>query len=532
MIFKKMMGIGCLLLSSVSALTPGLSHADSEKTLTIANYRDIRDLNPHLYSGELFAQNLIFEGLVHLDENGQPEPWLAESWTVSEDGKLYTFRLRKDVTFSDGTPFDAHAVKSNFDALLDNSGRHSWLESIRLMMEVEKSGKESIRAIDDYTVTIEFPNAYYPFLVELGVTRPFRFLSPGCFKNGTTKDGLDCLIGTGSYVLTSNVVDQQSVFEVNNNYWGEKPEINRLVAKVIPDSQARLLALRSGEIDMVYGLQLISAQAYKQFESDPRFNTALSKPVSTRMLILNTTSEQLADTRVRQALTHLTNKAVIAERIMLGLEQPADSLLSKNVPYADIELTAFDHDTSRAMELLRQAGWVSDNGTLKKDGKPLNITLSYDSDKVVERTIAQYLQSEWGKAGINLDLIGEEEQAHRDRLKAADFDISFNISWGTPYDPQSFMGAMRTPVYGDMLAQQGLKEKKQIDQSILAALETVDESERQKLYTYILETLHREAVYIPLTYEQNQAIFNSRVNGVGFNPSQFEIPLQRMSVKE
>ncbi|MCG3734107.1 nickel ABC transporter, nickel/metallophore periplasmic binding protein [Vibrio cincinnatiensis] len=519
------------LLMAVSAVLPLQNTFANENILTFANYRDIRDLNPHLYGGEIFAQNLIFEGLIHLGENGVLEPWLATSWTTSEEGKVYTFTLRDDVTFSDGTPFDAHVVKANFDSLLDNANRHTWLESIRLMVEVENSGKQSVRVLDSHTVEVEFAQSYYPFLVELGVTRPFRFLSPKCFKEGTTKNGTLCYVGTGSYVLTDNVIDQRAIFERNDHYWGEKPQIEKIVAKVIPDNQSRLLSLRNGEIDMVYGLQLVSAQAYQQFEKDKRFATALSEPVSTRMLILNSKSENLNDTRVRQALSHLTNKAIIADRIMLGLEKPADTLLAKNVPYANIELAPYHYDVALAEKLLDEAGWKKEGQIRQLNGKPFEITLSYDSDKVVERTIAQYLQSEWSKVGLKMNLVGEEEQAHRDRLKQGDFDLSFNISWGTPYDPQSFLGGMRKPVYGDYAAQQGMPEKAAIDNHILAALEAIDEAERQAHYTYVLKTLHEQAIYIPITYEQNRAIFNRRVQHVGFNPSQFEIPFQRMSVR-
>ncbi len=514
-----------------TAVLPVQGAFAKDNTLVFANYRDIRDVNPHLYGGEIFAQNLLYEGLIHLGDKGQFEPWLATSWNTSEDGKTYTFKLRDDVTFSDGTPFTAQVVKANFDALLDNVNRHSWLESIRLMAEVEKSGKDAIRVIDDHTVEIEFADSYYPFLVELGVTRPFRFLSPKCFKEGTTKNGTQCMVGTGSYVLTNNVVDQAATFERNKQYWGEKPQIDKIVAKVIPDNQSRLLALRSGEIDMVYGLQLINAQAFKQFEKDPRFGTQLSEPVSTRMLIVNSTRENLNDTRVRQALSHLTNKAIIAERIMLGLEKPADTLLSKNVPYANIDLKPYQYDVAQAEKLLDQAGWKKKGTLRERDGKPLEITLSYDSDKIVERTIAQYLQSEWAKVGIVIKLVGEEAQANRDRLKQGNFDLSFNISWGTPYDPQSFLGSMRKPVYGDYIAQQGIPEKAQIDENILKALSSTNEADRQKHYSYVLKTLHNQAIYIPITYEQNRAIFNQNVNQVGFNPSQFEIPLQKMSIK-
>ncbi|MFR2271176.1 MAG: ABC transporter substrate-binding protein, partial [Clostridium sp.] len=147
-------------------------------------------------------------------------------------------------------------------------------------------------------------------------------------------------------------------------------------------------------------------------------------------------------------------------------------------------------------------------------------------------TIAEFYQSELAKVGIKLEISGEEEQAYRDRMKAGDFDITFNISWGSPYDPQSFLAGMRMPVYGDYAAQQGLKEKAQIDETILKALTSTDEEKRQEYYTYVLTTLHEEAVYIPLTYERNRAVYNEKVKNVTFNASQFEVPMEKMKIEE
>ena len=111
-----------LILSSFSL------NCFAKDDITFANFRDIRDLNPHLYSGEMWAQNMLYESLVHYNEDGTFSPWLAESWTITNDGKTYTFKLRKDVTFSDGAKFDAHSAKLNWDAVLSNKVRHTWLD--------------------------------------------------------------------------------------------------------------------------------------------------------------------------------------------------------------------------------------------------------------------------------------------------------------------------------------------------------------------------------------------------------------------
>ena len=492
--------------------------------LVYANFRDIRDLNPHIYSGELFAQNLLFEGLVKITEDGVI-PWLAKDWDISEDGKAYTFYLRQDVSFTDGYKFDAQAVKANFDAIYDNKDRHTWLELIRLL--------EGFEVVDDYTFRIKLTKPYYPLLTEMALTRPFRFISPNCMIDGTTKDGVDGLIGTGAYVLTENHIDEYAIFDVNENYWGEKPSIKRIIAKVIPDNQIRTLALEKGEIDILYGTNMIDADTYSKFDKMDGFEVTISDPVSTRMLIFNTTDEVLGDLAVRQAISHAVNKAEISEGIFQGLESPADTIFSKKIPYCNVDLEPYEYSVEKAQETLDNSGWILNDNTKirEKNGLALEVDMYYNSNNVTEKTISEYLQSELMKIGVKINILGEEEQSYEDRMKNGDFDITFNISWGTPYDPQSFLGAMRMPVYGDYEAQQGLDEKQKIDDSILKALTVTDERERQELYDYILTTLHEEAVYLPLTYQRNRAVFSDKVKNVTFNPSQFEIPFEKMYIK-
>ncbi|MEW9121924.1 MAG: ABC transporter substrate-binding protein [Thermotaleaceae bacterium] len=292
--------------SDTAAKDRATDESDTKNELVYVNYRDIRDLNPHIYSGELFAQNLLFEGLVMITDEGI-QPWLAKDWDISEDGRTYTFHIRQGVTFSDGYIFDAHAVEANIQAVYDNYDRHGWLESIRLL--------DSFGAIDDYTFEMKLKEPYYPLLVELAMTRPFRFISPNCFVGGTTKDGVNGLIGTGKYVLTENHKDQYAVFDVNSAYWGEKPEIQRIVAKVIPDNQIRTLALEKGEIDILFGTNMIDAETYLKFSKMDGFGASLSDPVATRMLIMNSTDKILSDGNVRQAINAAVNREEISEAI-------------------------------------------------------------------------------------------------------------------------------------------------------------------------------------------------------------------------
>lgn len=502
--------------TETSAVASETGSSEAKEELVFVNYRDIRDLNPHLYAGEMYAQEMLYETLVNITADGY-EGCLAESWDISDDGKTYTFHIRDGVKFSDGEVCDANAIKANFDAIIENKDRHTWLEMMNLLVGVS--------APDDKTFVIELSEPYYPLLTELGVTRPFAMISPKAMKDGSTKDGVNAYIGTGPYVLTDFVTDEYAVFEANENYWGEQPKIKKITVKVIPDNQTRILALEKGEIDMIFGKNMIDADAINQYTGNDKFTVSLSDPTSTRQIVLNTTRDVLADKEVRQALQHATNKQAISDGIFYGLEQPADTLFAKTVPYCDIDLEPYAYDVELAQSMLDEAGWVVGADKIReKDGQKLNIDLLYNSDSVTEKAIAEYLQSEYQKIGISLNIHGEEEQSYRDNMKAGNFDMVFNICWGMPYDPQSSLAAMRAPVYGDYAAQLGLEDKADIDQAITDILVSTDETKRQELYTFVLTRLHEDAVYIPLTYECNKAIYRSDLQGFHFTQTQYEVP--------
>ena len=506
--------------SSSAASASAAASGEVRDELIFVNYRDIRDLNPHLYAGEMYAQSILYDTLVSITADGY-EGCLAESWDISEDGCTYTFHIRPNVLFSDGEKCDANAILANFNAILENRERHTWLEMMNLLVGVS--------APDENTFVIEMSEPYYPMLTELGCIRPFAMISPSCMINGSTKDGVNGHIGTGPYVLTDFVTDEYAVFERNENYWGEAPAIRKITVKVIPDNQTRIMALESGEIDLIFGKNMIDADATSQYLDSDKFTVGLSDPTSTRHIVMNTTHEILGDPAVRKALQHATDRQTISDGIFYGLEQPADTLYATTVPYCNVGLKPYEYSAETAARLLDEAGWVLGSDKMRaKDGKQLALDLLYNSDSVTEKTIAEYLQSEYLKLGISMTIHGEEEQSYRDNMKAGNFDMVFNICWGMPYDPQSSLAAMRAPVYGDYAAQQGLEDKAEIDDAITRILTSTDENERQELYKSVLTNLHEDAMYLPLTYECNKALYTSALHGVHFGTDQYDVPFADM----
>lgn len=183
--------------------------------LTIALVGDIGTMNPHLYDSNMGAQTLVYEPLVTLDRNGAIIPWLATSWRFEDNDRRLVFNLRENVKFSDGREFNAQVVKQNFDAVLSNAKRHSWLPLI--------SNLASVKVTAPYTVAFQLKKPYPFTLLELTMVRPVRFLSPGGFD----PDGITYAKpqGTGPFVLSKYVKDEIAVFTRNENYWGKKPRI-------------------------------------------------------------------------------------------------------------------------------------------------------------------------------------------------------------------------------------------------------------------------------------------------------------------
>lgn len=297
----------------------------------------------------MYAQEMLYETLTTFTEDGGFKGALAESWDISPDGKTYTFHIREGVKFHDGEVCDAYAIKANFDAILENKDRHTWLEMMHLL--------ESVSAPDAKTFVIKLSKAYYPMLTELSVTRPFAMISPKAMKDGSTKNGVEKFIGTGPYKLGEVVTDEYAVFEANPDYWGGEPKLKKILVKVIPDNQTRVMALEKGEIDLIFGKNMLDVDSIRKFKDNKDFTVALSEATSTRQIVLNTNNKVLADTNVRKALQHATNKQAISDGIFYGVEKPADTLFAKTIPYCNIDLKPYQYDAALAEKCwTKQAG--------------------------------------------------------------------------------------------------------------------------------------------------------------------------------
>ncbi|MBZ5753281.1 nickel ABC transporter substrate-binding protein [Metabacillus rhizolycopersici] len=517
--------LGCTNASDEAATSEGVK----ENMLTIAWPRDVGEMNPHVYNpSQLFAQSMVYEPLVSYGDGGELKPHLAESWEISEDGKDYTFHLREDVKFFDGTSFNAEIVKKNFDTILNHMDLHSWLGFLSKISSTE--------VIDEYTFKMTLTEPYYPTIQELAVVRPVRFLGESGFpEDGDTSKGVVESVGTGPWILEEYKTDEYAIFKRNENYWGELPEVEKIQVKVIPDAETRVLAFEKGELDLIYGEGVITLDAFKQLESTDKYETTISDPVATRELVMNSNREQLSDERVRQALHYGFNKQAMVEGITSGLEEVADFILPTNLPYtSDIDVRSIDYDVEKAEELLDKAGWILPEGKTvrEKDGQPLEIEMMYDSAESIQKAMAETLQSEWAAIGVKLNIVGVELAVQVQRFKDNDFDINFFSNYGAPYDPHTFINIVAKEGFGFNEAISAYPNKAEILQQIALIPQTTDEAERQQLYTSVLTSLQDQGAIVPISYIKKTAIYQKDVTNFNFAANRDENPFTGISLEQ
>ncbi len=499
---------------------------DTRREIVYATAKDINDMNPHLYPGSMPAQGMVYESLVENTEDGI-KPLLAESWKVSDDGKTYTFHLRKDVKFHDGEPFNAEAVKKNIEAVQSNASKHAWIK-----LSTKISG---CNVLDEHTVQLVLSEPYYPALLELSMTRPFVFISPKSFINGETKNGVSGYNGTGPYKLAEHKIDQYAVFEANESYWGGVPQVKKITAKVLPAGETTFLALKKGEVNFVFtddrGTDSLDVEAMKKLTDSGEYQLIRSKAMNTKMIVANSSksNQPVHETAVREAIWHAIDRDAISKQIFNGTESAAHTLFSTNVNYADIGLKNRVYDPEASQKILDGAGWKLEAGqTVRtKNGSKLSMKLYYDASSSSQKTQAEFIQNSLKKIGMGLEIIGEESSSIANRRSSGDYDLLFNQTWGLAYDPQSTIAAFTTKS-SYFHTTSGMVKADELYKKIDQVMVSMDENSRKALYADILRMVHDEAVFIPITNGSVTIVAPKQLKGISFKQTQFELPFERM----
>lgn len=364
-----------------------------DTTLTIARPEDVRDLNPLRQANNSTSEVTyqIHEGLVTLSPDQVITPVLATGWELLEDGLTYRLTLREGVTFHSGAPFDAEAVKWNFEKQLkaDPPGIAAGLLPTYSAIDV----------VDDLTidVTLEEPNGVFPNILGAPL---FMMVDPTRYEE-LGEDYNTNPSGTGPFRFVSWTPGQRVELEANPDYWDPDngPGVGKLNFEVVPEPAARLIALQNGEVDMVFTVPAEEVPNLAGTDGIQVFNTPTMRVV---FIGLNTLDPVLSDVRVRQALSHATDldqvDAIIGDNGVkaTGMGMPTALGFAPSImPY----------DPEAAAALLDEAGWaIGGSGIREKDGQPLEVRVMTPARWPGEIEALQVIQSQWRDSGIDMKI--------------------------------------------------------------------------------------------------------------------------------
>lgn len=505
-----------LALTACGSAEPGAdeSAVASQKaggTLRIGMATESGVLDPHVFSGNFLVLDGIFEPLVGYSADGKMRPELAESVTVAPDGTSVEFDLRNGVTFHDGTPFDAKAVKWNFDRWVGKPD-YSFFRASEVIT--------SVQVIDADSVKLTLSEPYEPLLQELSIARPVRFLSPA----SVGADGkFVTAVGTGPWTFVSNDATG-AVLQRNDTYWGTKPLLDRLEFKVIPDSQARVAALRNGELDVIGGSYLapLTPVEAKSLSANTDGATLLTgEPDVTVMLGFNPKGPA-GDKAVREAVAKAVDRKALIEALYLGYGEPASRFFPPAVPDSGVD-QAFTFDQEAARATLDAAGYTLSGDTRSKDGKPLRLRFLVSSNAngmQDARGSAEAVAGALEDVGIGVDITFVDDAAYYDDKSAGKWDIAFFETYGAPYDPSSTVVS-----FLDEGASAPVFASDAYDPLIDAALFAHDPADRKARYQALFDALHADAGYVPIAYRTRLWAVRDSVTGFAVPTTEYDLEL-------
>lgn len=417
-----------LLALALSACGSGSSTTSSPSasggTAVVAIDSDPETLNLGITTGYSAGDvgSKIFEGLIWLDPSFTPQPALASSWTISPDGKTYTFKLHQNVKWQDGQAFSSADVKTTFDQILAKFHPRS---SVTL-----KNVNAQVSAPDPQTVVFTLAKAYAPFLVGLSVfdapiLPSHRYQGSDVKTNPANQKP----VGTGPFKLTEWNRGSNLKAVRNDTYWGKKPGLDSIVFQVVPQGANRSTGLQTGEMDFVADFYLPKADVTRLgADSKLQSKTGQGTP-AIDFVMFNTKRAALAKPEVRQALAFAINRDTLVKQAMNGRGRPGTGafgdgfpwLVNKDVSYQKL----YPYDTAKARSLLTAAGVAQ--GT--------HLTLVYDTARPQFVSGSQIIRDELSQVGLTVDLVPLERSVVIQKVFVQkDFDMTLQsfVSSGDP----------------------------------------------------------------------------------------------------
>lgn len=453
----------------------------------------------------------VYDGLVrYKDGTLEVEPALAESWTISDDGTVYTFSLREGVTFHDGTPFNADAVKYNFDRMLDEN--HPEHDTGPFPLSFFFSAVEEVEVVDDLTVKFQLNAPYAPFLSNLAYPTGL-IVSPSAVREGGADYGRNP-VGTGPFKFAEWESNAKVVVVRNDDYWEDAAKLEAVVFRPITDANTRVAELMAGGIDLMVE---VPPDSLTQLSGDANFSVYEQAGPHLWFLILNLKEGPFQDKRVRQAINYAIDKKALVENVLQGTAEIATGPTPPAFAWAyNEQLQPYPHDIEKAKQLIKEAGaegaevtfYVTEGGSGMLDPVPMGAAIQADLAQIgLTVAIETY---EWNTflGKVNPGLEGKADMAE--------------MAWMTN-DPDTLPYlALRTDAWPDKGGfNSGYYSNPEVDKLLEAARSSTDQAERAKLYREMQEIVYDDAPWAFIANWKQNAVSSTMVDGFKLQPSFF-----------
>ncbi|MGD9280122.1 MAG: ABC transporter substrate-binding protein [Desulfobacterales bacterium] len=499
-----------IILLAAIGLVGVASSSFAKETLIYGTTEKIIDMDPgkayDFHTWEIFYN--IYEGLMKykLGET-MLEPGLAESYEISADGKEYTFKLREGVKFTDGTVFDANAVKWSIDRVMALEGDPSWLVT-DFVDHVDVVDKFSVKFV------LKNPVAYFPQLV---ASVPYYPVNPNIYpKDKLIRDPSELkggkLVGLGAYQVVSFKRDQEIVLDANPNYYGDKPKNDRIVIRYFADATTMRLALEKGEVDFVF--KTLNPSDIADLEKSTKVKTIKAQGPYIRYICFLTDTPPWNNPKLRQAVAAAVNRPQLINKVFLGQNAPLYSMVPMGMwSHTDaFKAELGDGNIEKVKKLLKEAGY--------SESKPLSFDFWYTPSHYgdTEVDIAAVLKNQLEATGVmKVNVKSAEWAAYRDNWSNKVMPV-WLLGWYPDYiDPDNYTSAFAGTAGSKGLGIYFSSEK--WDKKLVEGQTVTDPAKRTQIYKTIQQWWTQDVPTAPI-FQGTLYLFSQKdVAGITISPT-------------
>jgi peptide/nickel transport system substrate-binding protein len=479
------------------------------------------DLDPQresAASGKMVLGN-VFDRLVSLDSNMDVVPELAEDWDISDDGLTYTFYLEEGVTFHDGTPFNADAVKFSFERLIDPETGSGFFGDYEII--------DSIEVIDDSTVEFTLDYAHAPFMRRLAMTEA-GIVSPSAVEE-LGADFSSQPVGAGPFIVDEWVSGERLVLVRNEDYWRELPTLERVNFSFIAEEQARIAALLAGDTDFD---TVVPPSLLSMVEADPNMVVERGPSLFPEWVAFNVEEPPFDDVLVRRAVGYATDVDTIIEEIFLGVGVRSTQPVAPGVYGYDDTIEPIPYDPAMAEDLLAQAGWedTDGDGVVDKDGQEFSAEFKIMNVTEIQR-MAEAIQAYLADVGMDVDIVVEDWGAFLADLAAGNMNM-FVLGQENPMgDADASLGYLFTCENVDV-SNYTRYCNPEFDRLIEEERRETDPEARLELLKEAINLVVDDAVQVPTFVRESLMAHHQKVKGFALHPSDTYLVLKTLYIEE